>query len=158
MTVLGLHCSWWAFSSSGERGLLSSCVAWASHCSGFSCWGPWALGLVGFSSCGAQGMWSLPGPGVEPASPALADRLYHWATREPPLPPHTLFPYISQMFTKRLLAWWMVNIMDGPQWSPSPGIHTLDKHLSSSGGWTRWLTANWRIWQKWCEVTFIIGF
>ena len=38
-----------------------------------------ALGCVGFSSCGAQallvqGMWNLPGPGVEPVSPALPDR------------------------------------------------------------------------------------
>ena len=38
-----------------------------------------ALGCVGFSSCGAQallvqGMWNLPGPGIEPVSPALAGR------------------------------------------------------------------------------------
>ena len=37
-----------------------------------------ALGCAGFSSCGArallvQGMWNLPGPGIEPVSPALAD-------------------------------------------------------------------------------------
>ena len=31
------------FSSCGERGLLSSCNAQASHCSGFSCCGAWAL-------------------------------------------------------------------------------------------------------------------
>ena len=38
-----------------------------------------ALGCMGFSSCSTQallvqGMWTLPGPGIEPASPALADR------------------------------------------------------------------------------------
>ena len=27
---------------------------------------------MGFSSCGVRGMWDLPGPGIEPVSPALA--------------------------------------------------------------------------------------
>ena len=62
---------------------------WASHCGGFSCCGTQAIGRTGFSSsgsqalerrlssCGAQaqllhGMWDLPGPGLEPVSPALA--------------------------------------------------------------------------------------
>ena len=73
------------------------CGAWASHCSGFSCCGARALGAWasvvvarGFSSCGSwdlehrliscgaqaqllRGMWDLPGPGIEPVSPALAD-------------------------------------------------------------------------------------
>ena len=72
------------------------CGARASHCGGFSCCGAWALGAWasvvvarrlsscssrapehGLSSCGAQaqllpGMWDLPGPGLEPVSPALA--------------------------------------------------------------------------------------
>ena len=66
-----------------------------SHCSGFSC-GAQALGTQasvvvarGLSSCGSRalecrlsrcgaralllhGMWDLPGPGLEPVSPALA--------------------------------------------------------------------------------------
>ena len=58
--------------------------AWASHCGGFSCCGAWALGAGasvvvarGLSSCGSRasllrGMWDLPGPGLEPVSPALA--------------------------------------------------------------------------------------
>ena len=33
-----------AFSGCGERGLLSSCSAWASHFGGFSCCGAWASG------------------------------------------------------------------------------------------------------------------
>ena len=33
-----------AFSSCGEQGLFSSCSVWASHCSGFLCWGAQALG------------------------------------------------------------------------------------------------------------------
>ena len=69
---------------------------WASHCSGFFCCGARALGARAsvvvahrlsncglralecrLSSCGARasllcGMWDLPGPGLEPVSPALA--------------------------------------------------------------------------------------
>ena len=80
-----------------SRGLLSSCGAWASHCSGFSC-GAQALGTQasvtaahGFnscsswpvkhriSSCDAQaqllcGMWNLPRPGIKLLPPALAGR------------------------------------------------------------------------------------
>ena len=72
------------------------CAARASHCGGFSCCraqalGTWASVVVacGLSSCGSQalerrlsncgarasflrGMWDLPGPGLEPVSPALA--------------------------------------------------------------------------------------
>ena len=45
--------------------------AWASHCCGFSHWGPWALGHMGFSSCGLRaperrlsscGTWALVAP------------------------------------------------------------------------------------------------
>ena len=45
-------CSWLLrlFSSSGERGLLSSFGAWAFHSRGFLCWRARALGCVG-SSC-----------------------------------------------------------------------------------------------------------
>ena len=55
------------------------CGAWASHCSCFSCCGEWALERR-LSSCGTRaqllhGMWDLPGPGLEPMSPALAGGL-----------------------------------------------------------------------------------
>ena len=52
MAVLGLHCCVQAFSSCSESGLLSSCGAWVSHCSGFSCCRAQALGYWEFSSCG----------------------------------------------------------------------------------------------------------
>ena len=76
----------------------SCCCAQASHCGGFSCCGARALGTRasvvvahGLSSCGSRalerrlsscgawaqllrGMWDLPGPGLEPVSPALAGR------------------------------------------------------------------------------------
>ena len=89
LAAQGLCCSAWA---------LYNCGAWASHCDGFSCRGPQALGelasvvaargLSSFglpalerwvSSCGTRaqlllGMWDLPGPGIKPVSPAQAGR------------------------------------------------------------------------------------
>ena len=81
--ALGLRCCTWAFSSCGERGYSQL------QCAGFSLW--WLLLLrsmgssmrasvvaaCGLSSRGARtqllrGMWYLPGPGLEPMSPALA--------------------------------------------------------------------------------------
>ena len=44
LVVLGLHHCAWAFSTCGEQRLLSSCGAWASHCSGFSCCAAQVLG------------------------------------------------------------------------------------------------------------------
>ena len=79
-----------------RAGATLHCSLQASHCSGFSCCGGGALGMWAsvvaarrlsscgswalerrLSSCGAQaqllrGMWDLPGPGIEPVSPALA--------------------------------------------------------------------------------------
>ena len=61
--------------------------AWASVvvAHGLSSCGSWALERW-LSSCGAQayllrGMWDLPGPGLEPVSPALAGR---FSTTAPP--------------------------------------------------------------------------
>ena len=80
-----------------RAGATLHCGAWASHCSGSSCCGARALGpqasvvgARGLSSCGSQalerrlsscgawaqllcGMWDLPGAGIEPVSPELAD-------------------------------------------------------------------------------------
>ena len=73
LVVLGLCCCMPAFSSCGSWGLIFSCGAWTSYCGGFSCCrarvlgvqaseaaAPWpsscslqAVGLEGFSSCGA---------------------------------------------------------------------------------------------------------
>ena len=80
------------FSSCSGWGPLSSCGAWASHCRGFSCGRAQGLGHGGSSSCSSWalehrlrscgtwallllGMWNLPGPGIEPESPALAGGL-----------------------------------------------------------------------------------
>ena len=53
--------------------------AQASHCGGFSCCRARALQRAGFSTCGTLAtlpcaLWNLPGPGIEPMSPALAGR------------------------------------------------------------------------------------
>ena len=93
LAALGLHCCTWAFSSCGECGLLfvAVCVLLiavaslvAKHrpqisvvvvCRLSSC-GSRALERR-LSSCGTRaqllcGIWDLPGPGLEPVSPALA--------------------------------------------------------------------------------------
>ena len=69
-----------AFSSYGEQGLLSSCGKQASHCNVYSHFRAQARGCLDFSSCSVRAslprsMWNIPGPGIEPVSPALADRL-----------------------------------------------------------------------------------
>ena len=47
LTTLGLHCCPRSFSSCGEHRLLSRFGAWASHCSGFSCYRARAPGYTG---------------------------------------------------------------------------------------------------------------
>ena len=88
-----------------RAGAILRCGVQTSHCGGFSCSGaqalsPWASVVVAcrlsscgswalerrLSICGAQaqllhGMWDLPGPGIEPVSPALAGR---FLTTAPP--------------------------------------------------------------------------
>ena len=61
MAALGLYCWMWAFSSCNERGLLSSCLARASHWrafhyGGFSCCRAWAPGCARFNSCDMQAL------------------------------------------------------------------------------------------------------
>ena len=88
-----------------RAGATLRCGARASCCRGFSCCGTWALGAQAsvvvahglqarrLSSCGARaqllhGMWDLPGPGLEPVSPALAGR---FLTTAPPGKPQGVF-------------------------------------------------------------------
>ena len=53
LTVLGLHCCTWAFSTCREWDLLSTCGA-RTYCNDLSCWVTQALGHAGFSSCGLR--------------------------------------------------------------------------------------------------------
>ena len=86
MAVRGLCCRSGAFSSCGECRLLSGCGAQASHRSGFSCCEAcvlecWLSRVAHGLSHSIRGMWDLPGAGIEPISPVLADRL---STTGPP--------------------------------------------------------------------------
>ena len=87
MAALGLCCCTWAFSSCGEQGLLfvvvrGLLIVVASRCR-TRVLGTRALVVAarGLSSCGSwalerrlssYGVRDLPGPGLEPVSPALA--------------------------------------------------------------------------------------
>ena len=88
LAALGLRCCMKAFSSCGERGLLSSCDARASPCGSFSC-----LQSTGSGDCGLQSLWRLGF--IAPllvGSSRTRDQthlscigrwiLNHWATRE----------------------------------------------------------------------------
>ena len=86
MAVLGLRFCTRAFSSCGKWGPLFIAVCGpltivaslvAEH----------RLQMRRLSNCGSwaqllRGMWDPPRPGLEPVSPALADRFNHCATRE----------------------------------------------------------------------------
>ena len=72
-----------SFSSCGEQGLVSTCGAWASHCSGFSCYNVQALELVGSvvvvhrPSCPAEyGIFPDQGLNLHPL---------HWQANSSPL-------------------------------------------------------------------------
>ena len=47
LAVLGLHHFAWALPCCSKQGLLSGCSTQASHCSGFSCYGTWAVECEG---------------------------------------------------------------------------------------------------------------
>ena len=83
MAVLDHHCFMRAFSSCGKQGLVSICGAWASHCSGFSCYNVQALELVGSvvvvhrPSCPAEcGIFPDQGLNLHPL---------HWQANSSPL-------------------------------------------------------------------------
>ena len=117
----------WAFSTCGKQGLLSSCSAQASHCSGFLLQIKGSR-VFGLSSCGSQvlkhrlngygeqawllcRMWGPPRPGITPMSPASAGG-------EPPgKPSYCFFFFFFNLF-----------IFD------CAGFSLLSGLLSSSGG------------------------
>ena len=85
-----------------QEGLLSSCNAQVSRCRSLSCHRAQALECLGFGSCGSQALehrlsscgtcaellgstWDIPGPGIEPESPALASRFFTTEPRGKPL-------------------------------------------------------------------------
>ena len=122
LAALGLHCCARAFSSCGEGGLLFVVVCGlliavaslvAEH--GLQACKLQQLWHMGFSSCGLRalehrlsscgaraqllrGMWDLPGPGLEPVSPALAGG---FLTPAPPGKPSPNFFYLHKSFEKK---------------------------------------------------------
>ena len=105
LAALGLHWCGRVFSAMSRAFFLLQ--ARASHCCGLSCCRAQALELWP-SSCGpqaqlSQGMWDLPGPGIEPVSPALAGRL---PTTEPTGSPWwILFWYLDRGSTEFTHLW-----------------------------------------------------
>ena len=104
LAVPSLHCT--GFSLVAVSGDDSNCGAWASPGSRFSHCGAWALGHKGcsgygwkalahrLSSCGTwaqwlQGMWDLPGPGMETRVCCIGRRIVY---RSPPGKPSCSFP------------------------------------------------------------------
>ena len=78
LAVLGLHC-WSGFSLVAASGATLPCSGSLVGPTGFSSCSSWALEHR-LRSCGTWallllGMWNLPGPGIEPESPALAGGL-----------------------------------------------------------------------------------
>ena len=109
MAVLGLHCCASTFSSCSEQGLLSSCREMSFHCSDFSCFRTWALGVWAsvtavhaFSMLWYTGLVALWHVGLSLTRDwthvPWIDRwkIYHWNTREAP----------------KLLRWFLVNWKD----------------------------------------------
>ena len=85
MAVLGLRFCVRAFSSCGKRGPLFIAVRGPLTIAA-SLVAEHRLQTRGLSNCGSRaqllcGMWDLPRPGLEPVSPALADR---FSTTAPP--------------------------------------------------------------------------
>ena len=85
MAVLGLRFCARAFSSCGKRGPLLIAVR-GPYTFAASLVAEHRLQMRRLSSCGSRaqllrGMWDLPRPGLEPASPALAGR---FSTTAPP--------------------------------------------------------------------------
>ena len=85
MAVLDLRFCARAFSSCGKRGPLFIAVCWPLTIAA-SLVVEHRLQTRRLSNCGSRahllrGMWDLPGPGLEPVSPALAGRL---STTAPP--------------------------------------------------------------------------
>ena len=76
MAALGLRCFARAFSSCGKQGLLIVGVRGLLIAGALGAWAS-VVAACGLSSCGSwvlllHDMWDLPGPGLEPMSPALA--------------------------------------------------------------------------------------
>ena len=106
--MLGLRFCARAFSSCGERGPLFIAVRGPLTIAA-SLVAEHRLQMRRLSSCGSRaqllrGMWDLPGPGLEPVSPALADR---FSTTVPPGKPK-IFNIVNLKYVK---PYWFHNVL-----------------------------------------------
>ena len=141
--------------------------SWAFHCSGFSCCRALARGSKdfssyspralehGLSSCGTQAqllwdMWDLPGPGIEPVSPASAGRFF---TTEPSgMPQHIRFwnyyvyPPTLRCLTLDLNLWyiWFGKTIGGSQ----PSSILISRHFQFPQVGTSWKDVSKLHWKK----------
>ena len=104
--MLGLRFCVRAFSSCGERGPLFIAVHWPLTVAA-SLVVEHRLQTCRLSRCGSRaqllrGMWDLPGPGLEPVSPALAGR---FSTTAPPGKPRWCFVWTLLPFLSRTPVW-----------------------------------------------------
>ena len=142
MTALGLCCCVWAFSSCCEQWLPSVGCS-ASHCGGFSCCGAQTLGTWAsvvsvhrLSGWGTQAWllcstWSLPGPGIESMSPALADG---FSSTE--LPGKSLASILKHNLKSYLFILTLASLINiSLSWSPSMAMgkvrHMVFSYISS---------------------------
>ena len=142
-----------------QAGATLRCGARASHCGGFSCCGALALGARasvvvahGLSSCGSRalerrlsscgaralllhGMWALPGPGLEPMSPASAGGFLTTAPPGKPLISHSYFG-VSTLYLFQLLCFLSSNavILNLGDFSPRRHWHCLEAFLVVTTG------------------------
>ena len=152
MAVLGLRCCAQVSVVAGNGGhsLVAGhrlLTAVASPCGGAQ-----ALGCSGFGSWGARaqlphGIWDLPGPGIEPVSPALQGRFSTTTTRE--VPGHSLPALRDSLLVLAFLEAHRASILHyspllqhlrthrpglvGPLKNSCAVFHTSAQHLAGSG-------------------------
>ena len=111
-----------------------------SRCAGFSSCGSWALELR-LCSCGTRawllcGMWDLPGPGLQPMSPALAGRflttvppgkLWHNSLKS------SLAIYSKFQGTSLAVQWLSLHSSTAGDTVSSPGRGTKIWHITQRG-------------------------
>ena len=118
MAALSLHCCAWTFLSIESRGY-SSCSARASHCSGFSCWGAWALGAQA-SVAAACGLSCYLACGIFPNQGSNMCPL-HWQADSQSLEcqgnPHTCFFFFNELLLSTYYVSRPVLGIEGKRWT-----------------------------------------
>ena len=136
-------------------GLLSSCNARDSHCSGFAYCRPQALRCLGFRSCSSwtlehrlhscgtqasllHGMWHSPGPGIKPMS--LGSAASGFFTTELPGTPYLSLTVWALIAVQGLLYLWYVGT--AALWHAGSSFSWQGSHILCIGRqiFTHWTT------------------